>query len=139
MKIIHKQNNTIDWMITYTDGFDVPISLDGYTIRCQAKTKYPSLGKTPFFDLTIGDGIEIIDSEKGVHSIITNTLNMDIDFYSVDIQYTKDGKVLSTKTFEVEVINSITKIEIRPIFVINDVGSYIIADNGNRVTSEARV
>ena len=109
MRIVHKIGDTFKYTCIYSDADGVGIDLTGSSIDVQAKINAESDVK--LFDLSIGSGITVTDAVNGeFEMLVDDTTAWEIGIYQCDIQYTDaSGVVSSTETFEIEVIQDVTR------------------------------
>lgn len=106
----HKQGDTFYVVCQWTDPLGSPISLSGYTVKSQVRV----FNSSPFVDDL---SVIILDSANGLFSLTataTQTTSWVVSSGQYnrtycDVQFTKDGIVSSTETFEIIVQKEITQ------------------------------
>jgi len=104
--IDHKRGDTISWELEYLDDLGAPIDISSYTIKIQARDK-KNLSSLLF--TLEGAAISKYDSATGRARVIHATDSYAVGRYLVDIQYSTTGLVKSSDTFELNIIEDITK------------------------------
>ena len=104
--INHKRGDTLEIQATYLDDNDAPVDLSNMDIKMQCRTKFDKL----IFSAELNNGITVLDAINGTFLIkIDDTSNFLAGLHYADIQYTKDGKIQSTETFEFNVVKDVTR------------------------------
>lgn len=95
-----KQYSTVEMLCTYTDDSDVPLSLAGITIQSDMRSDSGQLI----------DSLEvtIVDSDAGVFMMRPTISKLPAGTMSIDVIFKKDGKIITSDTFTIDVEPAIT-------------------------------
>ncbi len=104
--IDHKRGDTISWELEYTDDLGAPVNITSYTIKIQARDK-KNLDSLLF--TLEGTDIDKYAPTTGQFRIIHQTTTYPVGRYLVDVQYSITDLVKSCDTFELNIIEDITK------------------------------
>ena len=100
--ITHKQGDTLDWVITLTDG-GTEVDVTSWTIRAQIRA-----GDTLISSLTL----TLVDAANGLFRLSATAAATDTwsaGNHSCDIEFTDDSSnVFSTETFTVVIVEDIS-------------------------------
>jgi len=106
--IDHKRGDTISWEGTYTDDLGGVVNLTTYSIKCQARSKENK--DTVLFTVSTEDNsIDKYNATLGLYRIVLSTITFPIGRYLVDIEYQVSQLIKSSETFELNIIEDITK------------------------------
>lgn len=111
MKIIHKKGDTLRLEIQAFDDEGNVINLTGFEINCQCRQ---NLNSEPIFDLSIGNGIEIIDAVNGIYEMTVEAddqTDWEFGIYKFDIEYIDSQGVIESTypADELEVVPKYTR------------------------------
>ena len=110
MQINQKLGDTLSWEVSYTDELGGVTDLTNYTIKCQARSK--SNRDIVLFSATsegLEPQIDIYDPTEGLFRIVLDTTGFALGDYLVDIEYAVPGLIKSSETFDLVMIEDITK------------------------------
>ena len=106
--IDHKRGDTISWEGTYTDDLGGVVNLTTYSIKCQARSKENK--DTILFTVSTADNtIDKYNPTSGLYRIVLDTTTFPVGRYLVDIEYQVGQLIKSSETFELNIIEDITK------------------------------
>ena len=106
--IDHKRGDTISWEGTYTDDLGGVVDLTTYSIKCQARSKENK--EAILFTVSTADNtIDVYDPTHGLYRIVLATQTFAVGRYLVDIEYQVGQLIKSSETFELNIIEDITK------------------------------
>lgn len=106
--IDHKRGDTISWECSYTDDLNGVVDITNYTIKCQARSKADE--SILLFTVSTTDAtIDKFAPTTGNFRIVIDTELFPIGRYLVDIEYRVDTLIKSSKTFELNIYEDITK------------------------------
>jgi hypothetical protein len=100
--INHKQGDTLDWVITLTEG-GTAVDITSWTIRAQIRA-----GDTLIASLTV----TVVDAASGLFRLSATAGQTDswsAGSHSCDVEFTDDNSIVfSTETFTVSILEDIS-------------------------------
>lgn len=102
--IDHKRGDTISWEVYYTDDLGAPIDISSYSIKIEAREK-----RNPDNLLFSTTSVTKYNAAEGQFRLLLDTDSFTVGRYLVDIQYSMTGLVKSSDTFELNILDDITK------------------------------
>lgn len=106
--IDHKRGDTISWEGSYTDDLGGVVDLTSYSIKCQARSK-EDREAVLFTANTVDNTIDVYNATQGLYRIVLATTTYPVGKYLVDIEYQTGQLIKSSDTFELNIIEDITK------------------------------